>query len=138
MILFIDDEPRYVVAFQDELTQDKEYQVMLISDVDKAIAFLSEHREEVELVILDIMMPPGRALRDAETKRGRRTGVPLYAALRAVASDLPFIILTNVSDPEVEKSFEKESNCQFLHKYEYLPHEVLDIVREMSHSHQEH
>lgn len=130
MILFIDDEPRYVEAYRNELENDG-YQVEFIADVDKAISFLSGHRAEVELVILDIMMPSGRALRDADTKKGRRTGVYLYKELRASASSLPFIILTNVSDPEVEKEIEKECDCQFMHKYEYLPYELRDIVQEL-------
>ena len=130
MILFIDDEPRYVEAFRDELV-DHGHQVTLIADVDKAITFLPVNGAEVELVILDIMMPPGRALGDTDTKKGQRTGVHLYQELRTLAPNLPFIILTNVSDPEVKKDFENESNCRFIQKYEYYPFEVVDIAQEM-------
>ena len=130
MILLIDDEPRYVEAYRDELAQAG-YRVHLIADVDTAFAFLGDQGAEVELVILDIMMPPGCVFRNADTEKGWRTGVHLYRQVRSTAPDLPFIILTNVSDREVEKSFEKERNCVFLHKYEYLPFEVTEIVQKM-------
>lgn len=130
MILFIDEEPKWVEVYQREL-RDSGYQVVPATSTDEALSLLSAHQDQVELIILDIMMPAGPALRDANTERGRRTGVFLYRELRRLAPDVPFIILTNVSDPEVEKAFEKEDRCRFIHKYEYLPHEVREIAQSM-------
>lgn len=130
MILFIDDEPHYVEVYALELG-DAGYKVQLVSDADAALAFIEAYEADVELVILDIMMPPGRALAGAVTNKGRRTGARLYEVLRKPRPNLPFVILTNVSDAEIEQQLGSEPNTRVLLKYECLPHELVEAVEAM-------
>lgn len=129
MILFIDDEPQFVEAYVMELQDISE--IVLARDADKALALFAEHQARIELVILDIMMPAGHIFQDVDTKRGRRTGVYLYHEMRVVAPRLPFIILTNLSDPEIERVFDKDNRCRLIRKYEYLPHEVKKFAQDL-------
>ena len=130
MILFVDDEGRYMDSYRAELMLAG-YDVSFQKDVDWALPFLVEHLDDVELLILDIMMPPGQSFQDAETHGGLRTGVPFYEKIRELAPRLPVIIFTNVSDEQLAKRFRAEANCRFLRKENFLPYELVATVREI-------
>ena len=127
MILFVDDEIRHTSNFVLEL-EARGYQISFQSDVDLALQFLEENQNDIELMILDIMMPPGKSFRDVDTDEGLRTGVYLYERAREISPELPVIILTNVSDVELEVQFQKEANCWYFQKKHYLPYEIAQEV----------
>jgi DNA-binding response OmpR family regulator len=130
MILFIDDEPAYVGSYVDEL-RDAGYEVVIERGVDAAIEFVAAKKSEIELIVLDIMMPPGATFKAIDTSMGLRTGVHLYDWLRHNGSTHPVIILTNVEKPEVEQKFVDEKSCMVLHKGQCLPFELVDHVKAM-------
>ena len=127
MILFVDDERRHTSDFVREL-EESGYQISFQSNVDLALQFLEESENDIELMILDIMMPPGKRFRDVDTDEGLRTGVYLYERAREIRPELPVIILTNVSDEELEVQFRREANCWYFQKKHYLPYEVAHEV----------
>lgn len=128
MILFVDDEKRFMDSYQLELEAEG-YEVTFKNDVDAAVAFFDAHADSIRLLILDIMMPAGQSFQDESTNDGLRTGERFYERIRRLAPVLPVIIFTNVSDEQVEKKFKAEPHCQFLRKEDYLPHELADVVR---------
>jgi DNA-binding NtrC family response regulator len=128
MILFVDDERRYMDSYTMELALDG-YSVTSEQNVDSALLFLTKNLAAVELLILDIMMPPGQSFKDADTWGGLRTGVPFFKRVRELAPHLPVIIFTNVSDNQLEEKFQAEANCRFLRKEDCLPHELVETVR---------
>ena|SRR5712691_788518 len=135
MILFVDDEPRYVDSYVQELKMSG-FDVSLQTSADSAFKFLEENKGKTEplvldLMIVDVMMPSGKTLKDANTQDGLRTGVRLYERMRAQLPDLPVLVLTNVSDPEVERMFAKERNCLFLRKDQCLPFELAERIKEL-------
>ena len=127
MILFVDDEIRHTSNFVLEL-EARGYQISFQSDVDLALQFLEENQNDIELMILDIMMPPGKKFREVDTDEGLRTGVRFYERAREISPELPVIILTNVSDVELEVQFQKEANCWYFQKKHYLPYEIAQEV----------
>jgi CheY-like chemotaxis protein len=127
MILFVDDETRHISNFVSEL-EVCGYQISVQSDVDLALQFLEDSQNDVELMILDIMMPPGKRFKHLDTDAGLRTGVHFYERAREIRPELPVIILTNVSDVELEVQFQREANCRYLQKKHYLPYEVAHEV----------
>lgn len=130
MILFVDDESREIDSFVREL-KSSGYDVAFHSTVDSALAFFDEHREEIDLIILDIMMPPGAAFAGKDTQMGLRTGIRFYERIREVSPDLPVILFTNVSDTQVLNRFKREPSCLFLQKSDNLPFELAARVREL-------
>lgn len=106
MILFIDDEERIMDSYKLELEMVG-YAVVLENDVNAALRTFQAKLGEISLVILDIMMPPGK-LSETETDGGLRTGLQLYREIREKSPDLPIMIFTNVSDKGVEKQFRDE------------------------------
>jgi CheY-like chemotaxis protein len=131
MILLIDDEPRGISSYKEDLQLELEpkYEVKYLKRVDDALRFFEEKAGQIDLIILDIMMPPGESFRDDKTtESGLRTGVSFYERVRKTAPKLPVIILTNVSDPRVLDRFNREANCWFLQKKDVLPFQLTETV----------
>jgi CheY-like chemotaxis protein len=130
MILFLDDEKRYMDTYKVEL-EIQGYEVSFKNNVDDAVKFFDAHTNSIQLIILDIMMPPGQSFQGENTSDGLRTGVRFYERIRELAPHLPILIFTNVSDERLAKRFEAEANCRFLRKEDYLPHELVEVVRKI-------
>ena len=70
MILFIDDERRVMDSYRDYLAlklTPQGYEVLFLSDIDKALDFLENRPDEIDLIILDVMMPTGKKLNGKHT-----------------------------------------------------------------------
>jgi DNA-binding response OmpR family regulator len=81
------------------------------------------------LVILDVMMPPGKVVRAEDTKEGLHSGVLLFERLRRDLPDVPVIILTHLlSAPEL---FSTENGVRVLLKSHVPPIELADIVQQI-------
>jgi DNA-binding NtrC family response regulator len=77
MILFVDDEIRGVDSYITELHLSG-FDVSFQENVDEALRVLEERIDDVDLVILDIMMPPALTFIDMDTQLGLRTGLRFY------------------------------------------------------------
>ena len=133
MILFVDDEPWYVDSYVQELKlsgYDVHFQNCQ-DGMDTAAEFFERNERQVELLILDIIMPPGSTFQNTDTEMGLRTGVAFFEQARAVRPDLPVIILTNVSDEHVRERFISEDKCLYLCKEDYYPFELCTEVEQL-------
>lgn len=130
MILFVDDEKREMHSYVTELYFSG-YEVSFENNVDDALTFVAANLNRIDLLILDIMMPPGSSFKDVDTEDGLRTGVRFYERIRENAPNLPVMIFTNVSDECVAERFRREAKCRFLQKKNYLPYQLVEKVKEM-------
>lgn len=138
MILAIDDEEHYIKSYIDEL-QLSGFSVVVRSGIDSGAEFIDRNKTDVQLCILDIMIPPGKLFRDQETRLGRRTGFLFYDYIRQRNPILPVVILTNVTAPDVETKFGNERLCWWFRKDQCLPFEfVLQIQTILASSSQTH
>lgn len=128
MILLIDEEPRYVGTYIEEL-RDVGYDVIYATQVDEALAILKTKAASIELVILDVMMPAGSAFKDEDTVLGTKTGLFFFRRLREIEQQLPVIILTNVTQPDVFRFFQAQDSCWFLRKENYDPAALAEQVQ---------
>jgi len=102
-ILFVDDEDWSVKPYFEKL-RDRGCEVDLAVDGDGALAHLQQQR--YDLVVLDIMLPPGEKMgRGVEP---RKTGEVLLRRLRAgelpklkTAAEVPVMVLTAVTDQKL-------------------------------------
>jgi DNA-binding response OmpR family regulator len=136
VILFIDDEPRYIKNFVEdlELTLVGHGDIRVVDRVDEAlslIARLNERGSLPELIILDIMMAPYNSFTTEETNGGIRTGLALFDKIKHVC---PILIFTNVGDASVKKTFE-DQGCLYVKKPDVLPHEFSALVRNILKEH---
>jgi CheY-like chemotaxis protein len=127
MILLVDDEQRHMDVYARQLSESG-YTVMYQQNVDAALKFVRENLANIELLILDIMMPPGLSFKDDDTELGLKTGIRFFDKVRELVPDLPVMMLTNVSDYQVAKTFSEKRNSWFLTKKDYLPYEVVKVV----------
>lgn len=129
MIVFVDDERRFMDSYLLEL-QFSGYSVRFESDVDSAWTFFLENMDRIDLLILDVAMPPGHTFRDEETEGGLRTGVKFYQRVRERTSEHKVLILTNFADGELSDSLMKQdTKCWLFEKESLLPFELADEVK---------
>ncbi len=130
MILFIDDENRYSQNYIEEIKLSG-YEVSYHSNIDGAISFFDKKFKIIKLLILDIMMPPGKSFTLEKAEQGLRTGILVYEKVRSKAPLLPVIILTNVTDEKVNEQFLREKNCFYFLKENYLPSELVKEIKKI-------
>ena len=126
-IILIDDESREMDSYFQELKLafKNKYEIVFVKNVDSAYEFLQKNYDRIKLVILDVMMPPGKLLKYVDTDDGLRTGVLFHKKIRNIFSDLPIIIFTNFSSEELENQINQDKKSKFIRKTECLPFELV-------------
>ena len=130
MILFVDDDKRDMESFYEELKLSG-YNVDFHSDVDAAFAAYQKNLDRIELLILDVMMPPGKEFEQEKVNGGLRTGLRFYERVRSLDAELQIIIFTNLSDEPFMESFANDERCCVLQKEDYLPFELANFITEI-------
>ena len=134
MILFIDDERRVMDSYREYLAMilsPEGYDVVFLDKVDPAFAYLENRADEIDLIILDVMMPTGTKLDRKQTSDGLMTGVVFYDMTRKKLPTLPILVFTNYSDEDVENRLKNDPNCRFLQKTDYLLEDFVSEVRDL-------
>jgi CheY-like chemotaxis protein len=120
----------YMWYYADALRNVGHHDVTEVNGVDLAVSELAA--KTFDLIVLDLMMPPGKTLADAETARGMRTGVVFADWLLQSYAQTPVVILTMVTDPHAAKALLRKPNVKkILQKTEYEPDEVVEELREV-------
>lgn len=108
-ILFVDDEDWSVTPYFPKL-QDANVEVDLAKDGDEAISFLQKNT--YDLIVLDIMLPPGSKI--GKRVEPRKAGAILLQIIRQnevpnmkTSSKVPVVILTAVIDHALSESIKQ-------------------------------
>lgn len=127
-VLFIDDDRRRMNKYVREL-EDNDYEVIFEDNVNDALTTLRSLKD-LDLVILDISMPPGTEYKFEDTVGGTRTGLALYDTIRSERPELRIVALTNVSDSRVAEHFGKDGRGpgQLVRKPDVLPRQFAEFV----------
>lgn len=140
MILFIDDEPKKMESYIEEIKLSKikntttNYVVKFISNIDEALDYWNNQQKNIDLLILDVMMPVGDYLNISSAQDGLRTGICFYEKIRKENSEIPIIIFTNVPEQsEILKNKKLNEDCNnhitlFLQKENYLPFQLMEEI----------
>lgn len=128
MILFVDDDKRRMESIVEALEMSG-YEVCFQENVDAALQYWERNKTQIRLLILDIMMSPGRNFSLEETGNGLRTGVSFYLKIRLQAPALRIVILSNVTDPRVIEKFGKDDYCEYWQKKDHLPFDIVNKVK---------
>lgn len=113
-----------------EALRDMTYEVTVVNTIDRALEALAT--QQFDLILLDLMMPPGKALADADTAAGMRTGVVFADRLAHSHPDTPVVILTMVANPSAFQSLRGKPNVKkILQKTDHPPNWVAEEVREI-------
>ena len=98
-ILWIDDDI-YSIYNMIELLKDEGFNVISINNIDEAIEKLDELQNKIDIVILDIMMPPGKTFSTIESKGGFASGLALARYIKKEIPHLPIICFSGAADTE--------------------------------------
>lgn len=101
-ILFVDDEA-FVRESSAALLQHFGYEVVIAEDGQQAVAYYRDHHSEIDLVILDLMMPQ---------LGGRET----FHALKAIDSSVKVVISTGYGHNEAVQTLLDEGVADFVPK----------------------
>jgi DNA-binding response OmpR family regulator len=130
LILLIDDDHTPTKYYVRRLEKDG-YDVRHALNVDNALEEFRSLGESISLIILDIMMPPGEAFREAETDHGLKTGFLLFEVIRKHLPTVPVIILTNQLDEAVRTKIRIDDFTRILRKINCTPGDLLAEAAEM-------
>lgn len=110
------------------------FEVKRSFDPDSAWEQLSTKKIEVDAFILDLMMLPGNKYKDQETLDGLITGSFLYDDIRPLYPDVPFVVLTNLSDAQIPENLEHEPLVTVVAKLDYPPDELAELTHQIVNS----
>jgi CheY-like chemotaxis protein len=128
VILFVDDDKRYIKTYIEELRHCG-YTVVHHDSVDKAINFINSESDEIELLILDIMMPSGSYFKDIDRENGLRTGCLLLKEIGSGIIEIcsPILVLTNVSANSLPIEYRKF----VLRKEDFTPEDLAKKIHQI-------
>jgi CheY-like chemotaxis protein len=137
-IFFVDDElipgleepdGHYMWYYTDALKEEG-YEVIEAIGTDQAIAEMKSH-SDIDLIILDIMMSPGKAFEKEDTMEGLRTGVNLARMLSKEYPKIPILVLTNLQPGTISDQLNYPTIKRIVHKPDCLPYDCVDMVSEI-------
>lgn len=130
LVLVVDDEP-VVMQYYVKVFQERGLRARLVTNVDDVFPIMEKHKDEVAAVVIDIMMPPGTRYSERNSEEGLKTGLLLWRDLRARFTELPMLILTNVTRNDTLGLFAGDPKLRVLRKLDYPPEEAAEVVNEM-------
>lgn len=114
-VLFVDDDMRRMSSFVDMLEWEG-YTVLGANSVDKARRLFRNLGKVIDLVVLDIMMPPGEGDDPETVDHGRSTGLEFLKEVRKELKKLPVIVLSIRHDHECKNAAEEAGASDYLEK----------------------
>ncbi len=113
-----------------EALQIRGLEVRQIDSTDETFKWLDDATSQPpNIIVLDMMMPPGSRLTLEETDGGLRSGVFISQAIRKKFPGVPLVALTNYNDPEVVQVLPQGTLCKA--KFEVSPFAFADFVKKM-------
>jgi CheY-like chemotaxis protein len=140
-ILFVDDAFVPTAAelavgymwYYTKALEEAGFQIVVATGPDEALAILSHDDKGFALVIVDVMMPPGRSFAREDTVDGLRTGVFLAKRLAVLYGGVPVIILTNADPLVMQQHLKDTTNIQsVLAKVVCTPFDLVDEVQALT------
>jgi len=135
-ILFIDDEIFHSKRYRERL-EEEGFEVLFVTKADVALDTLRSKALEIDLVVLDFMMPTPPSVSSTLTSDGQATGRWFLIECRDCLRDhkIPLLILTNKTLPATlgllhdGGVFETELGFQVRHKGDTSAVDLVEIVR---------
>jgi DNA-binding NtrC family response regulator len=105
---------------------------ILYSDLNDALMNIRQDYKNIDVIILDILMPPGNLFTCNETNEGRKTGILLYEKIRDIFKG-PIIFYSVLSDIHfIKQLVAKDSKLAYLQKptsVERIIKSIMDLCK---------
>jgi len=121
-ILLIEDDPPTIDLYQ-EMLKKENFEVENLTwgqqGLDKLKEIKENKKEKPDLVLLDLILPDINGIEILkEAKNDKET------------RNIPFFVLTNYTDPELEKESWKLGAEKYIVKANYTPSQLVKVIKE--------
>jgi CheY-like chemotaxis protein len=130
-IIFIDDEIECVEVYKEDLEiavnekNSDSLSIWTFDKLDEAYQYLEINGDNIDIVILDIMMPGGERFYSKDLDpMGLKSGFYFYQEVRKKYPNLDIRFFTNVTDLEMEKLIRDDPSAKIYYKDVLLPFEL--------------
>ncbi|MCB1216155.1 hypothetical protein KDL44_02100 [bacterium] len=116
LVVESDEEMRRLLALN---LQNTDYQVLLVANVDEALAVFLEHQSQISLILIGLAGSLMQSSRDLES-------------LRRVNESTPIVVTTELEREELQPLFEAELATDYVHqpfKPDVLVRVIRDVIR---------
>jgi two-component system, cell cycle sensor histidine kinase and response regulator CckA len=120
-ILFAEDD-EMLMQMQTMFLRNAGYRVFEAADGNQAIKLFREHSNEIEVVVLDVVMP---------VINGKET----YEAIKKLRPDVKVLLISGYADDVITTKGIKQDKMNFLAK-PFTPHQLLKKIREIINNNQ--
>lgn len=128
-IIFIDDEQEQIEVYKEDLdiaAREKGnilLRILMFDNLQKAYQYIKENFNNIDIIILDIMMPGGDEFHEKdEDPMGLKSGIYFYQEVKRICPNLDIRFFTNVTNLEMEKLI--GSDTVIYYKDQLLPFEL--------------
>ena len=111
VILYIEDQP---IRTRIKMLEDEGYKIIVAREGTEALNFIKN--EAVDLILLDVMMPPGDELNSEDAREGFSTGVVFTRKIREEGINMPIIVITANPDRDLERELTQLGVSKYLRK----------------------
>ena len=129
-ILFIEDELQRNAALVEYFELVEEWKVILAASPREAVECMETQGGEIDVVLLDIMMPPDEVVDISLSNHGRDTGTLLISRIEEELPGIPIVILTARREYRAPES---QSVKEVLYKPK-SPREVVKVLKDFGSS----
>jgi CheY-like chemotaxis protein len=112
-VLFLEDEIM-LVEHLPILLREKGMEVSSTASVHDALDKFAN--ESFDAVLLDIMMPPAEDMNAERLNYGRMTGVEVARRMKDIKPDVPIVVFTVLTNPEVWKELWEAGVARIVNK----------------------
>lgn len=128
-VFFIDDDRRLIQRYA-RAVADRNYNVHLEYDVDKALAYARE-TPQIDVIVWDMVMPPGKSFESQESEGGLETGRFLYKELRSIHPQALFILLSgHVTEYDKQSFHHPDQRSHIFVKLTTSPESLAEFIAE--------
>ena len=121
-ILLIEDEPRQIEIYEKAISEAG-FEIESLKwgqeGLERLEEIKSKKKEKPDLILLDLILPDINGIAILEK-----------AKLDLQLKDIPFFILTNYSDPELEKTGEELGVEKHIIKTDVTPSQLIKIIKD--------
>lgn len=128
-VIYIDDEVNTEkMASKFEILRESDIELIPVENVRDALPTIEKYFSEIDLVVLDVIMPPEDHYGIEETNGGTTTGLRLLKDIRTKFKTLP-IIIVSVRRRQVSEGLLKQMNvAEYLEK-PILAAEIAEAIK---------
>jgi CheY-like chemotaxis protein len=124
-VLYLEDEPDQVEALS-ILLNARGFNVIGKTDISEALHVVAN--QELNVVLMDMMMPPSDDIDPELVEYGRETGIEVARRIKALKPELPIVALTVVGDTSIRAKMLKAGIIAIINK----PSDVGPIVDQLN------